>query len=143
MKYVLIVINAFLLGACMFSISQYAASINEKYSLIDSIENGKMRITAVSKERQNLLQTLEKEKEINKQAAQKNLLLKNNLNASVKKIGKPFTKFVEINNEMDELMLRMSILKQENKAIREEENKLKFDLGILSKISNLMPALIL
>lgn len=37
----------------------------------------------------------------------------------------------------------MFILKQENKAIREEENKLKFDSGILSKMSNLMPALIL
>lgn len=62
MKYVLITINAFLLGICMFSISEYVASINEKYSLIDSIENGKMQIRAVSKERQNLLQTLKKEK---------------------------------------------------------------------------------
>ncbi len=129
MKDLKIVLIAFLLGASIFSALRYAASLKEKQMLQVSLEEKKADISALQNEKQNLLQEMGKEKELNLKFMQRNALLKDNLRAGKNRLERLFVKYDQAEVDADRLNSQVSILKAENTAVRAEGEKLKLELA--------------
>jgi len=127
-KYLKLILIAFLLGACIFSVMGYIQAVKDKYAMQDALEDNKIRLADLEIERQTLLETIEKEKSKYAALAKINLTLKKNLKAGNKKITGLFAEIDAVNSSMDNLKTEGSILKAENSAIRAEGERLKLDL---------------
>lgn len=133
MKHFRPIIIAFLLGVSVFSVYRYILSIKEKYALLEAIDKGKTQIAALENEKQNILQTLEKEEKINLGLSQKNARLRENLKAGRQKIARLFLEVVAAGKDAERLDSQVSALKAENAAIQEEEANLRPDLARISR----------
>ncbi len=129
MKDLKIILIAFLLGASIFSVVKYAASLKEKQLLQASLEERKAEISALQNEKQNLVQEIGKEKELNLKFMQRNALLKDNLKAGKNRLGRLFVKYNQAEGDVDRLNSQVAILKAENTAVRAEGEKLKLELA--------------
>ena len=124
-KFILI---AFLLGITVFSLFKYLVSLQEKRQLQGSLKQAGMRIVSIEKEKQNLLQTIEKEKDNNQELDRFNSLFKLNLracNGKIFKLSKELQKEQRLN---DELAAQSNLLKSENEVLKksDEEARAKF-----------------
>lgn len=121
-----VILIAFLLGISAYSIYKYISLEAEKQGLTKSLKEIRIQLASLEEEKQNLLQTIEKEEKIN-------LSLKGNLKAGLRRINRLFWDNAK---QKDELNAQISVLKAENTAIREEQDKLKLELSIISKERN-------
>lgn len=108
-----------------FSIFKYSASIKEKYDLSEMLNLAKEQITALEKEKQGLLGTLQKERELEQQLTQKNSGLRDNLKAAKNRLARLFRQAAEAEKEIDKLDSQFSLIKAENQALVEKEEKWK------------------
>jgi chromosome segregation ATPase len=132
-KHFKIILIAFLAGMSLFIIFKYILTLKEKYDLLNTLNQAKEQLAALELEKQNLLQEIEKEKEIQKVFAQENLGLQGNLHASQEELVKLKTDFTQLNKVIEELNSQFAILTTENTALREEEDKLKLELSRVSQ----------
>jgi chromosome segregation ATPase len=117
------ILIAFLITLTAFSVFKYIAALKEKGDLLHSLKQTEEKAAILEKERQKLLQGLEKEKELVKQLDSKISALKDYLKASKKRLTKLFTDFEEAQMEIRDLDSRFSILKAENIALIEEKQQ--------------------
>lgn len=118
-KFILI---AFLIGITIFSVLRYSLSLKEKYDLSKSLQEAKEQVVVLQIERQNLLQELEKEKQLQEQL----LMLKDNLEASRNRLTRLFGDFERAQKTIEQLDSQISLLRLENRALREEIDNLEF-----------------
>lgn len=128
MKYFKLILIAFLLGACIFSVMGYISAVKDKYAMQDALEDNKIRLSDLEIERQTLLDSLEKEKNRFVALSKLNLTLKKNIKAGNQRITGLFAEIEAINKGMENLRTEVSILKAENSAIRAEGERLKLEL---------------
>jgi hypothetical protein len=113
-----------LLGLTGFSMFKYVSELMEKYRLKDSLIQAQDQITALVQERQNLLQNIEKEKELKEQLALKSTNLKSYLKASKNRITRLLHDNAVTKDNLEEAKARFSILKAENKALIDGRKRL-------------------
>lgn len=121
LKNILIVI---LVTITTFSVFKYFSSLREKYDLLNTLNQTKEQLATLEKQRQNLLQDLEKEKQFQQKLAQENSGLKDYLKASKKRLTKLFADFGEAEKTIEQLGAKFSVLEAENTALREQRDKL-------------------
>lgn len=126
---------AFLLGLSSFCVYMYIYALKEKDILADSLEKNRQEVVILQNERQNLLQSLEKEKEGFQELNRKNHLLREVLKVSGKKINSFFNKIAEEKKNTEELNSQILLLKAENVAIREEGEKIKQEVKRISGLN--------
>jgi chromosome segregation ATPase len=128
-----IILIAFLLGATIFSAVKYVSSLKEKHLFQVSLEEKKTEISALQNEKQNLLQEIGKEKELNQRVAQRNLRLKEILEAGKTRLARLFVKSNRAEEENERLNSQVSILKAESAAVHAEQEKLRLELEQASR----------
>jgi len=106
-----------LLGITVFSMVKYASELRARYKLQDNLVLAQGQITVLVQEKQNLLQDLKKEKELKEQLELKNVKLKDHLRASKHRITRFFQDNAKIQNNLEDVSARLSILKAENRAL--------------------------
>jgi len=127
---------AFLLGVSGFCVYMYINTLKEKDILAGSLEKSQQEAAILRNERQNLLQSLEKEREGAQELNRKNSLLKEALKGSTKKITSFFEKMAEARKNEEELNSQILLLKAENTAIREEGEKIKQEVNRISGLND-------
>lgn len=113
-----------LLGITAFSMVKYVSELKARYRLSDSLAQAQGEITILTQEKQNLLQELEKEKAAKEQLLLKNAKLKAHLRAGKNRIARLFLDNSRIQNNLDDVSARLSILKMENKAIIDSRKRI-------------------
>lgn len=137
MKNYKFILVAFLIGITIFSVLRYSLSLKEKYDLLRSLERVKDEVSALQIEKQNLLQELEKEKQLQEQL----LTLKDNLEASKDRLTKLFGDFERAQKTVEQLDSQISLLKAENTALRKEKDNLQLQRDDLEARLSSLPEL--
>lgn len=106
-----------LIGITAFSMVRYMSELRGRYRLKEGLIQAQGQIAVLVQEKQNLLQDMEKEKELKEQLAQNNANLKNYLRASKNKITRLFEDNARTQGSLEEQSAKFSILKAENKAL--------------------------
>ena len=119
-NYYKIILIAFLVGIIIFGVYKYILSLKEQ-------------ISALENEEQALLQTLEKERELEQKLTQENTELQDNLRVSEEKLAKLNEDFQEVHNMIEKLNYKVSILKAENIVLREKRQNLMLELARISQ----------
>ena len=131
---------AFLLGVSLFSAFKYAVSFSEKRTLLERHTQGQAQIVSLETEKQRLLASLGETKQVNAQLMERNVLLKDNLSASHKKVDQIALILGQAQKAGEELGSRLAILKAENSALRKEAEELKEDVGVASQENDTLKA---
>jgi regulator of replication initiation timing len=125
-----------LLSITGFSMVKYVSELKARYRLADSLVQAQGEIAILIQEKQNLLQEIEKEKGLKEQLALKNANLKAYLRAGKNRIARLFLDSSRIQNNLEDVSARLSILKVENSVIIDsrkriylENEELKAKLG--------------
>ncbi len=125
-----------LLSITAFSMVRYVSELKARYRLSDSLAQAQGEIAILTQEKQNLLQELEKEKGLKERLALKNANLKAYLRAGKNRIARLFLDSSRIQNNLEDVSARLSILKVENSVIIDsrkrvylENEELKAKLG--------------
>jgi hypothetical protein len=113
-----------LLSVTIFSIVQYLSELKTRYRLQDTLTQAQTQITALAQSKQNLLQELEKEKELAGQLVLKNTDLKEYLRASKNKITQSFQDNARIQQRLEDTSAKFSILKAENLALIDSRKRI-------------------
>ncbi|MFH1641201.1 MAG: hypothetical protein ABIA66_04455 [Candidatus Omnitrophota bacterium] len=114
----------FLVGITTFSIFKYASGLREKYGLLGDLNKIKGEVGILNIQKQNLLQTIEKAKELQQELTRENLGLADSLKLSKEELSKFKEDFVRLNSAIEELNSQNSLLKSENTALREDTDGL-------------------
>lgn len=120
-KNILIVL---LLTITIFCILKYVWVLKEKYDLLTILNQAKAQVAALEDQKQNLLQALEKEKELQQELDRENSKLKENLQASKRRLARLFRDIAATENALEQLNYKYSLLKAENTALIEREKKI-------------------
>lgn len=112
-----------LLGIAAFSMVKYVSELKARYMLQDSLTQAQGQIAALLQEKQNLLQDLKKEKELNEQLELKITNLKDYLRASKNRISRLFQSNARNQEALEDINTRSSILKAENRALIESRRR--------------------
>jgi chromosome segregation ATPase len=112
-----------------FSVFRYGASLKEKYDLYQVLDQVKEELVVIEEEKQNLLQDLEKGKELQQQLTQENLGLKDNIKATRRRLTRLFMEQREKEQVYQDLSYRFSISQAENVALGEEKDQLNLKLS--------------
>ncbi len=130
-----------LLGIAVFSMVRYVAEVKERLRLQDNLTQSQDQVTSLVQEKQNLLQELGKEQELNDQLTDKNTYLKANLKASKERMSRLFRDNTKAKDDLDKVNAKFSVLKAENKAliraherIYTENEQYKFKLGSILEL---------
>ena len=113
-----------LLSIAVFSMVRYVGELKARYRLQDSLVQTQGELVVLTQEKQNLLQELEKEKELKEQLALKNTDLKDYLRASKHKIVRLFQDSSRIQNNLEDVGAKLSILKAENRALIDSRKRI-------------------
>jgi chromosome segregation ATPase len=106
---------------------------------MENLTQVKAQVAGLEKERQKLLQDLEKQKNILQKLTQDNANLKSNLRAGKDRLGKLFTEHAQAQKGLEDLKAQRSLLKAENEALREEKDKLaKDNTNLKAKIDSIL-----
>jgi chromosome segregation ATPase len=111
MKNYKVILIALLLGIIIFGVYKYTQSLKEQ-------------IIALENEGQALMQTLEKERELEQKLTQENSELQNKLNVSEEKLTKLNEDFAQVQDVIEQLNSQVSGLIAENTTLKEKEDKL-------------------
>ena len=113
-----------LLSIAAFSMVRYVSELKVRYRLQDNLTQAQEELATLAQEKQKLLQELEKEKELKEQMSQKNANLKLHLKASTHKIMSLFQSNSKMQNSLEDVNGKFSILKAENKALIESRKRI-------------------
>ncbi len=113
-----------LLSITAFSMVRYVSELKARYRLQDNLVQAQGEVAVLTQEKQNLLQELEKEKELNGQLALKNTNLKSYLRAGRNRIARLFRDNSTAKNNLDEVNAKLSILKAENQALIDSRKRI-------------------
>jgi len=113
-----------LLSIAIFSMVRYLSELKARYRLQDSLAKAQDAIAVLTQEKQNLLQELEKEKELKEQLALRNAGLKDYLKASKNRIARLFQDKARIEGNLEDTSARLSILKAENRALIDQRKRI-------------------
>lgn len=106
-----------LLGVVVFSMVKYVSELKARLSLQDSLTLARSDIAVLTQEKQNLLQELGKEKEVNQQLTAKNAKFKAYLKASGVRMKRLFRDKYKTQNEFEGINAKFAVLKAENKVL--------------------------
>ncbi|MFA5092342.1 MAG: hypothetical protein WC543_00095 [Candidatus Omnitrophota bacterium] len=131
----------FLLGITIFSMVKYVSELNARYRLQDSLAQVQSQVAIITQEKQNLLQELKKEQELQQQLELRNAALKENLKASKNRITRFFQEEAKVKSDLEDSRARLAILKAENLALVNshkrlfvENEELKFKLSTVDEL---------
>ncbi len=114
----------FLFSVSAFSIFKFIFIQKEKYDLTNGLNEVKNEITVLQKEKQDILQEVEKEKDANRKLQQGNTELKKYLRAGKIKINSLFATLKEADQEIEGINSKFSLLKLENEALQQEKERI-------------------
>jgi len=106
-----------LLGVAIFSMVKYVSELRARFILQDGLAKAQGEILDLSQEKQNLLQELGKEKELNAGLAVRNLGLKAYLRASQHRLIRLFKEDRQTRDDLEEVSAKFTVLKAENRAL--------------------------
>jgi len=104
----------------LLSVLLAVSAYRQKYDLLLDIQQLRLQSQLLEKEKQNLLQTLEKEKKTQQELGQQNTKLRAHLKASQDRLDKSFKDTVRIERNLEEAKAYLNALKSENKALAEQ-----------------------
>lgn len=133
MKNFKVILLAFLIGITVFSIFKYILFLKEKNDLLNNLNAIKGQVTALENEKQNLLQGLEKQKQIQQELNEQNAILKESIKVSEEKLTKLNTDFIQAQAAIEKLNSEMSAVKVENTALRQEQDKLNSQVAEITQ----------
>jgi len=107
--------------------------LKEKYALIEKMNVVEERSASLEKEKQNLLQELEKEVNWQKKLESENVELKVALKNNKGRTMQLKDNLVKIEKTIEQLNSQVNAVEMEKAGLREQNNKLKLDLSALSK----------
>ena len=119
-----IIVIALLVGITLFSVFKYLMTLNEKNGLLKNLNQVKGQVAALELEKQNLLQTIDKEKESQKALTEENATLKDEL----KNLAQVDENLQNSQKTIEQLTSQIALSKAENTALREEKNRLSLKL---------------
>lgn len=117
MKNYKVILIIFLLGITIFSVFKYVSSLKT----LNILDHLKVQVAALEDERQDLLQTLEKERELQQK-------FKVDLEASEEKLINLNEELTQAQKTIEELNSQVSTLKAENASFIKEKNDLSAQL---------------
>jgi len=136
-----VILIALLIGITLFSVFKFSVSIKEKYDLTKELNQIKAAMSGLQNEKQNLLQTLEKEKELKQKMEQEIAGLTDNLRLSQEKAAKLEQGLAEqqksmegLNSQISSLASEKEKLKLELAKINEERENLKTRLNSITEL---------
>ena len=112
-----------LLGVAAFSMVRYVSELRARFMLQDSLTQAQGEVSGLTQEKQNLLQELGKEKELNEQLVVQNVGLKDYLKASKNRMTRLFRDNFKSQNELEEVSAKFAVLKAENRALMESHRR--------------------
>jgi len=121
-NYKFLLLTALLAGITLFSILKYISTARENYFLNNNLRQIKNKIDSLSTEKQNLLQIIQKRKEIE-------LKLNDTLKANEQQLSEINAKLLTANKDITDLNAQVSLLKTENKVLKEQSDNLKLQLA--------------
>jgi hypothetical protein len=110
---------------------RYVSELKARFRLQDSLTQAQGKVAALTEEKQNLLQELGKEKELNGQLAARNAMLKDYSRASKARMTRLFRDNSKIQNEFEDINAKFAILKAENKALIDSHKRNYIENGQL------------
>lgn len=122
-----------LTGITIFSVYKYVVSLKDNLSLAEQLNQIKEQAVALEQEKQNLLQSLEKEKAWGKKLEHEGSGLKNSLRSKEEKVQDLINGFSQTQKVIDDLGAQISSLKTENTGLKTEKEQLKADLSRVSQ----------
>ncbi len=128
MKHLKAILAAFLIGITVFSLVNYAMAVREKYALINSLNQLKSRAASLEIEKQNLLKSLEKEKEAQIKITQENADLKEQFNLNNDKLMQMTQDLEQAQNNIKVLGEEIESLKLDKSALGSEKDRLNNEL---------------
>jgi chromosome segregation ATPase len=124
-----IIVIALLVGITLFSVFKYLMTLNEKNDLMQNLNQVKGQIASLELEKQNLLQTIDKEKESQKALTDENAALKEEL----KNLAQVDENLQNSQKTIEQLTAQIALSQAENTALREEKNRLSLELTQVSQ----------
>lgn len=128
-----VIIIVFLAGITAFSVYKYAVSFKEKSNLVRALNDAKEQAFLLEQEKQNLLQDLEKERNLKIELTQENVFIKDKLNNTETELNKIKEDFGQIKANLDKLNSDFGVIKEENVLLRDEKNQLTSQLTQLKE----------
>lgn len=122
-----VILVALLAGITIFSVYKYVQALKEKYELLNTLILVKNQVAILEVEKQNLLQTLEKQKQLEQRLNDEKAALKKNLKAAGKKVNSLNSEVGKINASLERVTLQVASLEGENTALKDERDKLAHD----------------
>ncbi len=116
----------FLAGLTLFSLSRYLFLARENAYLYHNLKQISKQIDSLQTQRQNLLQTIEKQN-------QESSAIKDSLKANLDKLGRMEADFIQARRTTEELNAMVSSLKAENANLNDQSQSLKAQLSQVSQ----------
>jgi DNA repair exonuclease SbcCD nuclease subunit len=106
-----------LLSITAYSMVRYVSELKTRFRLQESLAQAQGEVVVLTQEKQNLLQELGKEKELNGQLAANNVNLKVYLKASKDRMTRLFRDNSKTKDGLEEINAKFAILKAENRVL--------------------------
>jgi hypothetical protein len=106
-----------LLSVAAFSMFRYVSELKARFRLQDNLAQAQVEMAVLTQEKRNLLQELEKEKELNAQLSARNVKLRAYLGASKDRMTRLFQDNSKNRVEFEETSAKFAVLKAENRAL--------------------------
>ncbi len=124
----------FLCCLTVFSVVRYAAAVKEKHGLMNTLNQVKAQVVILEKEKQNLLQSLEKEKVAQKKLAQDKLALKDYLKASKARLIRLFKAYASEKKAIGALKAENKILIRNRQELYKQNKAFKRKLSSVEEL---------
>jgi TolA-binding protein len=121
-----IIFAAILIGVTAFSVFKYLEFTKEKYVLLENLNQLKGEVLTLE-------QAIGKEQELRNTLAQENSALKDTLQVNADKLTQLDTDLQNYQKTIEQLTSQIALAKTENIALREEQDRLLFDLDRVSQ----------
>lgn len=128
-------------GITIFSVYQYARSINEKHKLSLSLKQTQARLGQTLQEKQKLLHALEKEKLTTRKLEEENAKMLRNLKASTKRLNKLFTDYTRLEDSVEKANAQLAGKEKELKQVTQERDDLQSKLTSISGLKKVLKQL--
>ncbi|MGB4520690.1 MAG: hypothetical protein WBI28_02005 [Candidatus Omnitrophota bacterium] len=127
-----------LTGITIFSVYKYVVSLKDNLSLAKQLNQIKEQAFVLEQEKQNLLESLEKEKAWGKKLEHEGSGLKNSLRAREEKVQDLISDFSQTQKVIDDLGVQISSLKTEKEQLKADLSKVsRENENFRSKLSSI------
>lgn len=133
MKNYKIILSAFLVGIAIFGAYKYVLFLKEKNDLLHQLSQMRNQLELLETEKEDLLENLDRERQLKQQLSQENIRLNADFKASEEKLAKLETDFKAAQETIEQLNTQISLLKAENSSLWEEAGALKLNLNQVSQ----------